>query len=498
MSDQSISVSQPDGMPEKATMEWDIEVGQTGLKRLGGFVVEEFLKDLAGPRGIRIYREMLDNDATVGALIFAFDKLIRRVEWRVDPPKDATKQEEEVAEFVQECMTDMNTSFSDFVSEAASMLGYGWSYHEIVYKRRVGPDEEEGKFRSQYTDKRIGWRKFSVRSQDSLQQWSFDDDGSPKGMWQLAPPTFELTFIPIEKSLLFRTTAHKNNPEGKSILRNAYRSWYYKKRIEEIEAVGVERDLAGFPVLRVDPRIMKSDATTDQKQAFAAYQDIIVNIRRDQQEGLILPALYDPETNNPLYELTLLASAGNRQFDTNAIVERYDRRILMSVLADFILLGHEKVGSFALSSDKTDLFTFALAAVLDQIRDVLNTHAIPRLLKLNGIKNVRMPKFAYGDVEDIALGEIAQYIQILSTAGMPFFPNADLTDYLLERAHLPKPSEAETEQMEEAKNMQTEMQRAQVEAAKRPPEPQAPFGQKQTGNGKKPQPEVVGNEKGKF
>ena len=55
--------------------------------------------------------------------------------------------------------------------------------------------------------------------------------------------------IPMSKALLFRTKSRKNNPEGRSILRNAYRSWYFKRRIQEIEGIGIERDLAGLPVM---------------------------------------------------------------------------------------------------------------------------------------------------------------------------------------------------------------------------------------------------------
>ena len=48
------------------------------------------------------------------------------------------------------------------------------------------------------------------------------------------------------------------------------------------------------------------------------------------------------------YDLKLLSTGGRRQFDTNAIIARYDARIAMSCLADFILLGHDKVGTLAL------------------------------------------------------------------------------------------------------------------------------------------------------
>lgn len=55
--------------------------------------------------------------------------------------------------------------------------------------------------------------------------------------------------------MLFRTESVKDNPEGRSILRNAYRSWYFKRRIQEIEAIGIERDLAGLPVIHAPERL---------------------------------------------------------------------------------------------------------------------------------------------------------------------------------------------------------------------------------------------------
>lgn len=59
----------------------------------------------------------------------------------------------------------------------------------------------------------------------------------------------------------------------------------------------------------------------------AGLETIVRNIRRDETEGVVLPAGY---------KLELLSSGGTRQFDTNAIVNRYDTRIAMTVLADFI------------------------------------------------------------------------------------------------------------------------------------------------------------------
>ena len=111
------------------------------------------------------------------------------------------------------------------------------------------------------------------------------------GLVQMPPPDYGLIEIPVEKLLLFRTKSRKGNPEGRSILRNAYRDWYFKRRIQEIEGIGIERDLAGFPVLTA-PESMDIWNTEDAEMVAARAQAerIVQNIRRDSLEGLVMPA----------------------------------------------------------------------------------------------------------------------------------------------------------------------------------------------------------------
>src|SRR5437016_1603691 len=73
---------------------------------------------------------------------------------------------------------------------------------------------------------------------------------------QVTWDTEPVTEIPIEKSLLFRTTSARGNPEGRSALRGAFTSWYYLKRIREYEAIGIERDLAGMPTFGVPLEVL--------------------------------------------------------------------------------------------------------------------------------------------------------------------------------------------------------------------------------------------------
>jgi hypothetical protein len=417
------------------------EVGDSGLRRYSGYVRDEFLRDLVGINGVRVYREMRDNDPVVGAIMLATENLLKGVEWKAVPGND-TPDGRAGAEFLHQCLHDMEEPLSSVIANALTCLTYGWSLSELVYKKRMGPETKKPEFWSRYTDGLIGWRKMAFRSQDTLYRWEFTYNGEIVGFYQLPLTNPTLRWLPWEKFLLFRTTTDKGNPEGRSVLRNAYTSYFYKKRIEAIEAIGVERDLAGLPYMRVPLDIMLSTATTAQKALFNNLKTIIQNLRRDQNEGVILPSTRDA-SGHPLYELSLLSTGGRRQLDTDGIVRRYDQRIAMTMLADFILLGHEKVGSFALSSDKTDLFAVSLGAILTMIKEVFNREAIPRLWKLNGLPLDTLPQLDHGDIEREDIAKLATFIKDMGAGGF-ITPGDEATEAHLRRmANLPQLGEKE-------------------------------------------------------
>lgn len=422
------------------------EVGGSGLLvAAGGYIQEEFHPNLAGRKALETWRTMKDNDALVGAILFAIDMLCRQVEWRVDV-KEA-KEESQI--FLEECMEDMSHSWGDMISEILSMLPFGFAFHEIVYKKRDGTQSEGGKKpSSRFKDGKIGWRKVPLRAQETLDHWDFDESGGIRAFVQKAPPSYVDVPIPMVKGLLFRTTSYKNNPEGRSVLRSAYASWFFKKRIQTIEGTGIERDLAGFPVFWLPSEYLADDATSEQVNVRNAFAKTGENIKRDKQEYMLMPLAYD-ENNNKAFDFTLTSAGGSRQFDTSAIIQRYNQEIAMSVLADFILLGHEKVGSFALSDSKTDIFAVALGTILDSIQDVFNRYAVPRLFALNGMDMENLPEIVHGDIEKPDLTALGAYLTALGGAGVPLFPDEDLEAYLRQAANLPEKSE-ETKKLQEA------------------------------------------------
>jgi len=432
-----------------------IELGVTGVKRVSGYIDEEFLPALRGRKAVRVYREMSANDSMVGALLFSIDKLIREVEWKV-LPADQSPMNVQAQEFLESCIDDMNIPWDSFIGEVLSMLAYGWSWHEIVYKRRLGPWQNDPRKRSKFSDGLIGWRKMPIRAQETLMRWSFDDTGGIRAMVQMAPPKYQMTVIPIEKSVLFRTAIAKGNPEGYSLLRNAYRPWYFKKRLEEFEAIGVERDLAGMPVGKVPADYLTAQKGTPQAKTVDAFRKMVRGVRRDENEGLVLPTQYDPDTKQPMFDFELMNSGGTRQFDTNSIIQRYEQRILMTVLADFILVGHEDTGSYSLHTDKTGIFRSALNAIAKTIADTLNRYAVPRLFAVNGWKLDELPRFEPTNVDPPALDQLAAFISATATAGMTWFPDPELEKYLREIARLPEMTDEDVD----FKRMQLQQQQA--------------------------------------
>jgi len=355
-----------------------VEAGISGLKRFGGLISEEFLPELRGRRGARIYTEMASNDGSIGSVIRATEDLLRSISWGTEPG-GVTPDDLEAREFVKTCMDDMSLSWSDFVSDVVSMIKYGWDYEEVVYKLRRGPN---GKPPSKYNDGRIGIRKIASRAQDSLLRWELDDNGGIRAMVQQALPDFKERIIPIEKAILFRTRRARNNPEGYSFLRASYQPWYMKKNLQEIEGIGAERDFTGALIVKLPERA----TSTDRDKA----RDLIERWKVDEQFGAVVP-------NG--WEVTLINSPGNKQIDTDKSILRYQAEIMMSFLAQFIRLGQVKVGTQALVTGQRDFFYLAITAIADNIEETLNRFLVPTLIRLNDFGNLTdFPKIVHDEV----------------------------------------------------------------------------------------------------
>ncbi len=393
-----------------------------------GLRQDEFLTDLRGERGVRRLREMSENDPVFGAILSAMDLMIRSTPWRIEGGS------EEARELVDDSLHHLeDVTFEMFISDVLSFLPYGFSVFEIVARRPAADPKRKG---------RVTLKALAPRAQWTIDRFETDRTGKILGVWQLAATGS--TYIPYSKMLHFRTASKQNSPAGSSVLRNAYTSWYYKNRIQEIEAIAIERELNGLPIFRIPAEYLSPDATAEQR-AFAAKVAVMGrDVKRNEQGYMILPSdLYEDAdgklTNQRMVDFELAASKGTRDIKTGEVIIRYQQNMATSALADFVLLGMNDRGSFALSQSKADIFLKALTGYVDAIASVLNRKLVPKLLAWNGMDMADAPKVVPGRVAPMDLKELGDYIARVAGVGIRLNDDAS-EDYIRTAAGLPPSS----------------------------------------------------------
>jgi hypothetical protein len=387
---------------------------------------EEFIPILRGRRGIKKFREMRENDAVVGAILFAIEQMLRPVHWDWEP-FDSSPEAKRAADIVTESFENLQVPFSDFMSDVLSFFTYGFSLFEVVYTRKN-------------SDGNILVHKMAPRAQWTIERLAVDDNGEYAGAYQSALQ--RNTFLPKNKTLLFRTTSVNRDPAGRSALRNAYISYYRLNHIQEVEAVAIERELNGLPIVRIPSEYLSATATDAQKAVKDALAQIARDVKKNEQGYVMLPSdlIADEEgrlSEIPMVDLKLLSSNGTRDIDTNKVIIRYQQDIARSVMADFIMLGTNDRGSFAMSKSKSDLFLKALTGYMSNVGETLRRQLFPNLLMLNGIDPKLAPIGRHGNIAPVDLEELGQYLQRIGLAGAPMFPDTELENELRRSADLP-------------------------------------------------------------
>lgn len=415
---------------QKATLTEDVsrfrlgEIGYSGLKITSGVAQEEIKRELNFPNSMITYKQMTYH-ATIAAALYLYEVMLAKVDWKVLPPEDATEEEKYRTRYIEECMHDMDHSWSEFIQEVSSAKTYGFAVHEKVFRTRL---KSKG---SKYNDGLIGWKKLAPRSQDTIDKFIYDEEGRElkalKQNLSLVQDGYSRftravkgkeIIIPMSKVLLFRTGKHRGNPFGKSALRDCYFSWKFLTQIEEIEATGVARDLQGLPIVSIPSVYMTSDATDSQKAIYDNFKNIARNIQINQQGGIVLPSDVDPESKQPMFKLELLGTEGKKNFNTASICDAHRKAILTVLGCDLLLLGQSSTGSFALGSLKQTLLGIYIEAFLKEICEVLNRDLIRQTLELNGWDVTRPPRIVYDAFEEQNLEEFSKAIQRITSVSM--------------------------------------------------------------------------------
>lgn len=400
------------------------ELGTAGTRILSGIPYEEFNPDLAsGVKAFNAYNQMRF-DATPAAGYKAIELPIRSAEHFIEPASDDPKDIDK-ADFIHHNLFEFGSqSMDDVVRLAMTMLPFGFSWHEIIYKLIENGD---------YAGK-VGWDRFAWRSQLTKWRWNMGEvDGRQEllSVTQLAPPYYAQIDIPRNKMLLFVNDQEGDNYDGWSIFRAAYKNYWYRDTLYKIQAIGLERAYMGIPVVKLLGNF------SEEMKALAL--SIAQGIRTDDNVGVTLPA-----NDMELEMLHTTLGAGKEMQD--AIVY-HDRQILKSMLAQWLDLGSAgSSGSWALSNDHSELFLYAINSKANYMDEVFNLNpGIPQLIRFNypDWQTCEMPRLTHGRIGQQSLEALGRTLMALGKFGF-VTPDDATEDAFRQMLDLPEREETMT------------------------------------------------------
>lgn len=346
------------------------------------------LKSIAGK--VNTFNQMKTN-STISGILLAFKSLCQTPKLTiVENPDDPNRgRAEKRAQFLKECIGDMQTPMSDVVGEILDMIDMGFKVMVPQFKARTGYDTDQN-FNSRYHDGKIGWKSFLPIDPLTIEKWN-----TPAGMGYLGLTGITQRVkrngseikIPRSRMLLFRTTASNNDPTGKSILEGAYLDWVDLVDANKIQMTGLRRSLEGIPFARIDSKMAATAATNKaHASAIKSAKNAVKDLDSRKDTAFLLPSDRD-EQGHLLVEVGMMGSqegGGNTRIqDAKIIIDQKEQSIARSMLAQFMTL-QGKGGSYALSKTQSEVFINSLKGYMTQIEGILNGEGIPRLFAANG------------------------------------------------------------------------------------------------------------------
>ena len=332
-------------------------VGTAGLKNRLGIIQEEYLTALkTWTSESKLYLEMRD-DTVVATMLDALKLPLMAADFNVEAASDA-KGDTDAAEFLQATLNAMTRqTWRSHVSDMLEALDFGFALGEVVLEKR-----EDG---------HLWLRNIDPRGQETVYKWEFgegEDRDKASGFIQRDPDGGGLITVPLDKCVHVTLRGRKGNPQGRSILRSVYWPWRFVRDIKTIEAIGVERDVGGMPVVELpeNPGSVKATDLTDLDNA-------LIGMRNDERAFVRLP-----------FGVKLTAfGGGTKAYNPDTIIERYEKTILMRAFAQFLKLGMDNVGTQALVKGAQQFFTLGLESIQVQLVEAWQQQLVPLLFQFN-------------------------------------------------------------------------------------------------------------------
>lgn len=333
------------GVPEQGDLK---ELGFVSPSPFTSWTREEWNPKLRDKLGLREYYKMKRQDGIVRGALRLVKTPIEAGRWFIQPASQSRK-DIEVAEFVfKNLFKDLNVTWSTLLSDILLMCEYGYMAFEKVWKLN-------GKGQ-------VVLQKLAPRHPLDIREWEYDQHGGPDAIvmetTEMTGFDYIPTRIPIRKLAVFALEPEAGDLRGISLLRSAYKHYFYKDTLYKIDAIQKERHGIGVPVIKLPPGFSAADkALADQLGR---------NLRTNERAHVVLP---------PMWEL-LFAALEGQPVDCIKSIDHHNMQIMANILAPFL-------EDSSVDPKSTDMFLKSTRYIGQYIVDIFNKHIIPELVDYN-------------------------------------------------------------------------------------------------------------------
>lgn len=404
------------------------EVGVSGTPIHGGWIdTGETNPKLSVGTRYKTAANILANISVVAASVRYFLNLLANPKWSVTPADDSPEAEE-LAEFVQDVIDDLDSSWTRIIRRSGLYKFHGFSIQEWTAKKR-----EDG---------RIGLVDVESRPQHTIERWAVDENGSVIGVWQRSPQNGE--DIPLDrwKFVYLVDDTLTDSPEGMGWFRHLVEP---ASRLEEylsLEKVGFERDLAGVPIGKAPITALNravaagSLSRQDADTMIDGLKNFVKMEIKKKNTGMVLDSqTFENQTADgnqassvAQWGVELLTGDPGSIAQLGAAIERINVEMARIIGTENIFTGTDGSGSLALSKDKSTNLYLNINSTLDEMTEQFTKDLIDPLWVLNGFDEKLKPKFVAEDVAFKDVEQIATVLSDMATAGAVLAPDDEAID----------------------------------------------------------------------
>lgn len=361
------------------------------MKELGSNVANilvDPVPDVGTPvQAARTYTKMVRDDASVRMSLRAGKAPVLGAEYYFEPYSDDPIDLAAAELCDYNLFYGMTVPWIKVVEQILKMYEAGKTVFEPVWELREWAPRKAsaGANRRQYTM----LRKLAFRPPSTILKVNYDDNGGPVSVTHNAinaEGQATQVDIPIEKLVVFTFDTQEGGLEGMSILRSAYKHWWYKDKLYAIDAIQKERHGIGVPDIELQPGYSPAD--------LAAAHQLGRNLRTNEHAYIVRTTALNVG----------FAELKGQLVNALQSATHHDDMIMKNIMVQFLTMGSEG-GGRATSATAMDMFLKSMRHVANSICDSINMYLVPNLVAYN-FKTDRFPTLkcrGVGEVKDLQM-----------------------------------------------------------------------------------------------